>query len=136
MSLRSLLLPDTPRRLPHGRFISVTARTLHLAAIGVLLGGHVFGVPAERLEPWLWGTIGTGVLLIVPEIYPSLDWFAQGGGIALLIKLAVLLLVPVAWDARVPILFVVLAIASVGSHMPGRFRHYSFRFRRNMKGVS
>ena len=136
MSLRALLLPDTPRRLPYGRFISVTSRTAHIAAIGVLLGGHVFGIAPDHLLPWLWGAIVSGAILLLPEVYTSLDWFAQGGGVAFLVKLAVLCTVPLAWDARVPILFVVLAIASVGSHMPGRFRHYSFRFRRNMKGVS
>jgi len=34
-------------------------------------------------------------------------------------------LVPLFWDFRLPILLMVVVIASVGSHMPARFRYYS-----------
>jgi hypothetical protein len=33
--------------------------------------------------------------------------------------------VPLFWDYRLPILLAVVVIASVGSHMPARFRYYS-----------
>lgn len=134
MTLWRLLLPDIPRRLPHARSWNVAARSLHLAAISVLVGGHVFAVPADRLVPWLWLAIASGAALIAIEIYPSIDWLAQGAGLFVLAKLAALCAVPFAWPWRVPILFGVLVLASVGSHMPGRFRHYSFIYHRNMKG--
>jgi hypothetical protein len=47
-----------------------------------------------------------------------------------LAKLSLLCLVPFAWEYRVPILLVVLVLGSVGSHMPSRFRYYSFVHRR------
>jgi hypothetical protein len=125
MSLRRLLLPEPHRHLPWSRGWSVMSRTLHIAAFGTLLGGHVFGVPADRLIPWLWATIASGAALTFTEVYPSLDWFTQVAGVTLLVKLAVLCVIPFAWDARVPILFLVVAIAGIGSHMPGRFRHRS-----------
>lgn len=134
MSLGRLLLPETPRHLPHSRAWNVTARTVHLAAIGALLGGHVFAVESARLVPWLWLAIGSGASLMAIEAYPSIDWLAQGAGLFVLAKLALLCTVPFAWPWRVPILFAVLVLASVGSHMPGRYRHYSFIYRRNMKG--
>jgi hypothetical protein len=40
-------------------------------------------------------------------------------------KVALILSVPLAWDYRMPILVLVVVIASVGSHMPGRYRYYS-----------
>ncbi len=134
MSLRRLLLPDEPRHLPHGRTWNVAARTVHIAAIGVLLGGHYFSVDPARLLPWLWLAIASGGALLVVEAYPSMDWFAQGAGLFVLAKIALLCLVPFAWAWRVPILFGVVLLASVGSHMPGRYRHYSFIYRRNVKG--
>lgn len=134
MPLRRLLLPDPPRHLPHARPLNVAARTVHIAAVGVLVGGHVFGVSADRLEPWLWGAIASGASLMAIEMYPSIDWLAQLAGVFVLAKLALLLIVPLAWDRRVPILFVVLAIASVGSHMKGHYRHYSLLYRKNVKG--
>ena len=45
-------------------------------------------------------------------------------------KLGLLALIPWAWNFRAPILFAVIVIASVGSHMPGRFRYYSMIHRR------
>ena len=41
-------------------------------------------------------------------------------------KLALLVLIPWLWEYRVAILAVVIVLASVGSHMPARFRYYSW----------
>ena len=59
-----------------------------------------------------------------------------GKGIGVAAKLAVLLLVPFFWEIRVPLLLLVVAIASVSSHMPARFRHYSLVERRVIGTVS
>ena len=47
-----------------------------------------------------------------------------------LLKLAMLLAVPLFWEFRLLLLLLVVVIASVGSHMPARYRHYSFLHRR------
>jgi len=44
--------------------------------------------------------------------------------------LAILLLIPFFWEVRVILLLLVVGIASVGSHMPGRYRNYSLLHRR------
>ena len=56
-------------------------------------------------------------------------WFHQGRGIMTMAKLALICAVPFAWDHRLPILLCVIVIASVGSHMSGRFRYYSVIYR-------
>jgi hypothetical protein len=125
MDLRSRLLPEPRRRLRHGRAWNVAARTVHLAATGTLLGGHVFGASPDVLLPWLWAGIASGAAMLALELYTSFDWLAQGGGLAVILKLALLCAIPFAWFARVPILFAVVAVAGVGAHMPGKYRHYS-----------
>jgi hypothetical protein len=102
---------------------------VHLAATGTLLGGHVFGVAADTLLAWLWVAMASGAVILAVELYTSFDWLAQVGGLAVVLKLALLCVIPFAWSARVPILFVVVVIAGVGAHMPGRFRHYSLLYR-------
>lgn len=129
MNLRSLFLPEPRRRLPYARAWNVGARTVHLAATGTLLGGHVFGVAADTLLAWLWVAMASGAVILAVELYTSFDWLAQVGGLAVVLKLALLCVIPFAWSARVPILFVVVVIAGVGAHMPGRFRHYSLLYR-------
>lgn len=120
---RAILFPDLPRRVPHARVASVACRTAHLVAFGLLLGGHTWAVDADRLVPVLWLTVGSGFALMALETFASAGWLLEVRGLMVLVKLGLLLLVPYAWDHRVPLLMAVVIVASVGSHMPRRFRH-------------
>ena len=40
-----------------------------------------------------------------------------------LVKLLLLAVIPFFWQYRVPLLLAIVVVASVGSHMPSRFRH-------------
>jgi hypothetical protein len=127
---KRILFPEPPRDLPYARAISIGMRTLHIAAIGILLGGHVFALPAERLYVWLFLTLLSGAGLIGVEVYSSCKWLYQGKGVLVLLKLLLVAAVAVWWEQRVWLLLLVLLIGSVGSHMPGRFRYYSIIHRR------
>lgn len=122
-SLKSVLLPEPPRRIPGRRAVSVALRSGHLAALTGLLGGHVFAVDEGRLGPWLAATVLTGAAMMALELTGSLAWFVTGQGVSVLLKLAVLATVPVFWDQRVPILLGTVVLAAITSHMPARYRH-------------
>ena len=127
------LFPAHARRVPGARPVSLALRALHLTGVALLLGGHAYGATAEALFPWLLVAIASGVGLIVPEVLAwGLYWFVLGKGASVLAKLLLLLLVPFAWDARAPILVVALLWAAVTSHMPARYRNYSFAHGRTM----
>jgi hypothetical protein len=113
------------RMVLSARFWNIALRTAHLAAMGILLGGHALGVPAPRLVTALLWTVGTGIALGAVESAGRLLWFHQGRGLMTLAKLVLVAAVPWCWEYRLPILLVVLGLASVGSHMPARFRYYS-----------
>jgi hypothetical protein len=123
---RRILFPDPPRKFPYARAWNMSVRTAHIAVTGILFGGHVFEIPAAQLLVWLYATILTGAALVFLEAYSHSRWLYQGRGVAVMAKLLLLCLIPWLWDYRVPILAVVVVIASVGSHMPARFRYYSF----------
>jgi hypothetical protein len=111
---------------------NIAFRTAHIATMGVLLGGHAFDLPRARLLPCLWLTIATGLGLGLLEAGPSLLWFHQGRGLMTLAKLVLLCAVPLLWEhryLRLAVMLAVVAIASVGSHMPARFRYYSVIYR-------
>jgi hypothetical protein len=112
-------------RIPYARAWSILFRTLHLLAIAILVGGHLFNAPADQLRPLLYLAIASGVGMASIEAYPSWQVLFQGWGILVMIKLAVLCAVPFAWSHRFALLVVVLAIGSVGSHMTKRLRHYA-----------
>jgi hypothetical protein len=132
MTLRALLFPEPRRRLPHSRWINIGCRTVHLASTGILLGAHYFDVPAASLYPFLWVAIGSGMGMILVEVYPTAHWLHQVAALAVYAKLGLLCLIPFLWEARVPLLLGVVLLAGVGAHAPRTVRHYSVWFRRVM----
>jgi len=114
-----------PRRRHSGRALNIALRTAHIGVTGVLCGGHVFGVPPGQLYVWLFWVILTGGLLAAVEAFPHVYWLVQGRGLCVLAKLCLLCLIPWLWNYRVAVLAAVIVLASVGSHMPARFRYYS-----------
>jgi hypothetical protein len=121
----AVLFPTVPRHLPHARGLGITFRTAHLITSSILLGGHVFNAAPDRLILCLYLTIASGIGLIALELYRSCQWIYQGMGVMTEIKLALLIAAGAWWNARVPLLILVVVLGSVGSHMPARYRHYS-----------
>jgi len=111
--------------LSASRAWNIMLRTIHLGITGILLGGHFFGMPANRLLPLLYLAILSGAALAIMELYPDWRGLFEVRSLVIAAKLALLGLIPLIWDYRVAILLLVLVMASVGSHMPRRFRHYS-----------
>ena len=121
--------------LSASRACNIALRTAHIGATGVLLGGHFFGVAAARLLPLLYIAILTGAALGVAEVYPNWRSIFEVRSLVIASKVLLLCLVPLLWNYRVAILFVVLMVASAGSHMPRRFRHYSVVEQQNVKAI-
>jgi len=124
-ALADILFPATIRRVPGERGINIALRTAHLMTSGILLGGHVFDVPAHRLILFLYLTIASGAGLILLDLYSSCRWIYLGKGVTVILKLSLVIAAGVWWEHRVVLLLLVVLIGSVGSHMPARFRYYS-----------
>ena len=92
---------------------------------GALVGGHLFEVEQSRLFPFLVATILSGAGLMALEMAATCGWLFLGKGLAVLAKLLLLASIPLFWEHRVALLLLSVAVASVGAHMPARFRHYS-----------
>ncbi len=113
------------RKLPGGRWLRTSLRTLHLIAVGALYGGHVYGVEAERLVPALVAVLASGGSLVVFEVWQARIWLVQVRGLATFFKLGLVAAVSFAWELRLVLLTLALVIGSVSSHMPGRWRYHS-----------
>ena len=120
----------TLKPLPHARFWNIAARTIHIAATGALFGGYCFGVDGVQLRPWLECTIASGALLALLEAYPTFRWWHEMRAAMTFGKVLLLAALPWFWEYRVQVLMAVIALGSVGSHMPRGFRYYSFLERR------
>jgi hypothetical protein len=108
------------------RAANIALRTAHLCATGIVAGGHVFDVGPERILSWTWPAILTGVALMIVEGFPGWRYVCEGRGALVIGKLLLLCLIPWLWHARVPLLVAVIIMGSVGSHMPWKYRHFSF----------
>ncbi|MCH8263630.1 MAG: hypothetical protein IIA77_11430 [Proteobacteria bacterium] len=128
----SYLFPNKPRDLPFRRTIRISFRTLHILAAGVLLGGHIFNQPIAILEPWLWATVITGIIILLTDLHASLAVVFEVRGLAVLIKVILLLLVPVFWEQRIALLISILAIGAISSHMPKQYRHKILFFQKQV----
>lgn len=125
-SVQSMLFPTIPRHIPHERGVNIVLRTAHLMTSGILLGGHVFDVSAHRLILFLYLTILSGISLVLLELFSSCRWIYLVKGVMVMVKVALVIAAGIWWDQRVSFLLLVVLIGSIGSHMPARFRYYSF----------
>lgn len=120
------LFPWPPRRLRWGRAAKVLLRTVHVVAMALVLGGLAYGAPEPALAVPVVLTVASGVLLLLVDLAESCVFLYQGAGVATLVKLALVLLGAVYPAGRLPLYLAATVVASVGSHMSGRLRHYSF----------
>jgi hypothetical protein len=98
-------------------------RGAHIMCSGVLLGGYVFNQPISVLEPWLFATVITGLFIMVTDLHASLAVFFEVRGLAVFMKVGLLILIPVYPHLSIPLLMVALFIGVFASHMPKKYRH-------------
>lgn len=124
--LARLLLPESPRSFRWARPAQLALRSLHIAAMALVVGGLPFGADFHRLRTAILLTVASGLLLMAIDLAKDAAFLLQGSGVALLLKLALLGLGLLQPEARLPWYLAATLVASIGSHMPGAWRHHSF----------
>jgi hypothetical protein len=109
------------------RGAQVALRSVHIAAMGLVLGGIWLGGGFERLRAAILAAVLSGLLLATMDLVKGPGFLLQGSGAALLLKLALLGLGNLFPGARLEWYLAATLVASVGSHMPSSWRHFSFR---------
>ena len=119
MSLLNSLPANTLRRL-----IKVTIRTIHLVGISGVFGNAMLQT-SESVYITL--AISSGLVLVAMEAYSGLIWFVQLRGIALYLKLLLLLLMHLYPQTAIPSLIVIIVISGFMSHAPNWIRYFSLQ---------
>jgi uncharacterized membrane protein HdeD (DUF308 family) len=112
------------------RLMDIVFRTTHVGVMSVLFGGLVFEVPRYRLVTLGYLVIITGFLLVASEIYHRRYWLFQVRGILVILHAGLFGILHFYPNFVIPLLTGALIIGMVGSHMPKRFRCYSFLHKR------
>jgi len=117
-------LSGAERRMTWSRAAQVALRSVHIAAMGLVLGGIWLGGGHGRLRAAILLTVASGLLLALIDLAKGPGFLLQGSGAALLLKLALLGLG--CWFAgdRLQWYLAATVVASIGSHMPGAWRHF------------
>jgi hypothetical protein len=123
-ALRKLFFPAEPRKLSWGRSAQIILRTIHIVAMGMVLGGLARGGTRETLLVWILATVSSGVLLLSVDLLKSCAFLAQGAGVAVLLKLSLLGLGNLFPESRLGWYLAATALASIGSHMTSSWRHF------------
>ncbi len=110
------------------RWLRIALRSAHIIAFSVYAGGIWYG--ADQVGAALFWSGASGGALAAVNIVRSPGWILELRGVATVVKIA-LIWVAAAWPAgQVALLVVAMGLASVSSHMPGRYRYYSIRPRK------
>lgn len=125
-TLRAHLCPGSPRFFPWARPVQLVLRSVHIAAMALVVGGLPFGGDYEALRVPILATVVSGGLLFALDLAKDAAILVQGSGVAVLVKLALLGLGVLQPAHRLPWYLAATLVASVGSHMPGAWRHFSF----------
>lgn len=122
MSLLDKLPENSARRLT-----KVLVRSLHLVGVAGVFGNAMTGT-AESFYISL--AIYSGIVLVVMEASSGLIWFVQLRGVALYLKLLLLLVMHLYPQGAIPCLITIILISGFFSHAPSWIRYYSLQHRK------
>lgn len=107
------------------RAIEVGLRSVHLVSMGLVLGGILQGGTWATLRGPIIATLMTGGLLLGVCMRWGCLALGRGAGWAVLAKLGLLGLGNLFEGARLECYAAATIVASVGSHMPSSWRHFT-----------
>jgi hypothetical protein len=106
--------------------VQLVLRSLHIPAMAMVLGGIPFGADFKTLRGAILITLISGSLLFAIDLAKDVAILSQGCGVAVLLKLGLLGMGVLQPAARLPWYLAATLLASIGAHMPGSWRHFSF----------
>ena len=107
-------------RYPGQRALRITARTVHLVSMALVVGGAVFD---EIGTTWLAVLVVSGGAIVADDVYKyGDDWFRFAQSWAVLTKLILMAIALAFPQVAVGMLIAAVVVGSVISHAPGKIR--------------
>lgn len=118
--------PEQDQRPPSlHRLLLVAFRTVHILAMALVLGALPYGPAWAELRVPMLATVGSGLALLALDLAKDPRVLFQGSSVMVLVKLLLLGCGQLWPGQRLAWYLAAAAVASVGSHMPGYWRHRS-----------
>ncbi len=112
------------------RWSKISLRTLHIVAVAGMGGGILFGLDQAQWLHYWWLSLVTGVLLVAIDALSNPVWLIQVRGLAVYIKLVLLVLLWKYPDCDIALLLMIIVLSAVISHAPSKLRYYSLYHRK------
>jgi hypothetical protein len=112
-------------RMTIKRWTKISLRTLHLVSVAGVGGGVLFALEKDLWLHYWWLALVSGTFMMLMDITANTVWVVQVRGIAIIVKLMLLLLLGLhpGWDNFLLVMMII--ISAVISHAPGKVRYYS-----------
>ena len=106
------------------RLSKVLVRSIHLVGIAGAFGSAMMGTSESA---YITLALLSGVALTLMEAYGGWIWFVQLRGVAVYLKLLLLLFMHLHPEASIPVLIAVIVLSGFFSHAPSWIRYFSLR---------
>ncbi len=107
---------------PALRWLSVALRSLHLVAV-ICLGAEVLGAPLPSQST---NVLLSGIAMFALDLWNKPRLLLEWSGLALLLKLCMIVLMALYQPWRLPIFLGVVVWSVIFAHAPASFRHSSW----------
>jgi len=112
------------------RWTKISLRTLHLLSVAGVGGGIFFGLEQAVWLNYWWLAMVSGGLMMLIDIISNPVWIVQVRGLAIFLKLILLVFLG-NWPSLDGLLLaVIIIISGIISHAPSNLRYYSIYHRR------
>lgn len=106
------------------RLSKVLVRSVHLVGIAGAFGNAMMGTSESA---YITLALLSGIALTLMEAYGGWIWFVQIRGVAVYLKLLLLLFMHLHPEASIPALIAVIVLSGFFSHAPSWIRYFSLR---------
>ena len=106
------------------RLSKVLVRSVHLVGIAGAFGNAMMGTSESA---YITLALLSGIALTLMEAYGGWIWFVQIRGVAVYLKLVLLLFMHLHPEASIPALIAVIVLSGFFSHAPSWIRYFSLR---------
>ena len=109
------------------RWANICLRTLHIALAAVVFGGVILQEQYAAFRNWHHGAILSGLTLLALEWGHDRCWPHRGKGVLVQAHILFGVILHFWPEQQVILLWLVMLSGCIGSHMPRRFRHWSWK---------
>jgi len=111
------------RDFPGRRWLIVALRAVHLVGLVGVGAALLAGQPLNG-TPFLLALVGSGVAMLLLDLWAAPGYLAEVAGTAVLVKLALLAWFVLDTWHRLPLFWLVLVLSATIAHAPAWVRHH------------